>query len=199
MREEVSSKGCTGQAQSPKDHKPPCSQCDKKFIMKSRPNAHQEISTRQKSMSLNASPINTNLRFWNQVPTHNPSCDVWQLWDDTCQKWSTERPHWWVAWPFQVHWWNPKTWQRNQATPKLHHSQIKPQVSSHSRCPLHSSSLVATSRGDQGTKKPSGNNSYTPLIVVPNLGVDVVAERPSTKDPNGGIGEKERLWIKLPS
>ena len=87
----------------------------------------------------------------------------------------------------------PKTWQRNQATPKLHHSQIKPQVSSHSRCPLHSSSLVATSRGDQGTKKPSGNNSYTPLIVVPNLGVDVVAERPSTKDPNGGIGEKERL------
>ena len=86
-----------------------------------------------------------------------------------------------------------QTWQRNQATPKLHHSQIKPQVSSHSRCPLHSSSLVATSRGDQGTKKPSGNNSHTPLIVVPNLGVDVVAERPSIKDPNGGIGEKERL------
>ena len=48
-------------------------------------------------------------------------------------------------------------------------------------------------RGDQGVKTLSGDNSHTPLIVGPNLGVDVVGERLSTKDPNGGIGEKERL------
>ena len=167
--------------------------------MKSRPKAHQEISTRQKSMSLNASPVNTNLRFWNQVPTHNPSCDVWQLWDDTCQKWSTERPHWWVAWPFQVHWWNPKLGSKT----RLHqdYKTVKSSLKSQATADPHCFQAVrwGKDRGDQGVKKPSGNNSHTPLIVGPNLGVDVVGERPSTKDPNGGIGEKERLWIKLPS
>ena len=76
-------------------------------------------------------------------------------------------------------------------------SSLKSQATADAHCIL--AVWWGKSRGDQGIKKPSGNNSHTPLIVVPNLGVDVVGERPSTKDPNGGIGEKERLWIKLPT
>ena len=70
-------------------------------------------------------------------------------------------------------------------------SSLKSQATADAHCIL--AVWWGKDRGDQGIKKPSGNNSHTPLIVGPNLGVDVVGERPSTKDPNGGIGEKERL------
>ena len=112
-----------------------------------------------------------------------------------------------------------KSWQWNLATPRLQNSQInriklwnngpwkyvhikdlnsevkvwKFQATADPHC--FQAVRWGKDRGDQGVKTLSGDNSHTPLIVGPNLGVNVVGERLSTKDPNGG--EERRKGFKL--
>ena len=51
--------------------------------------------------------------------------------------------------------------------------------------------------GTNGARTPSGDNNHTPFIAGPNLGVNVIGERLSPKDPNGGERREGKDEFKI--